>query len=83
MKILTILLIPLFWGIVSATPPFREVNLIKDELSNFNNHEKQRKIPDLRTVIPDENKLEPDATRSKLSQRSLYPQFQKVSFKSS
>ncbi|KAL2712912.1 extracellular matrix-binding protein ebh-like [Vespula squamosa] len=77
MKILTILLIP--WGIISATPPFREVNLIKNEISNLNNHERQRKIPDIETVISDEDKLEPDATRTELYKRSLFPQFRKDS----
>nr|XP_050854371.1 MATH and LRR domain-containing protein PFE0570w-like [Vespula vulgaris] len=75
MKILAILLIP--WGIVSAIPSFREVNLIKNEISNFNNQERQRKIPDIETVIPDEDELEPDATRSELHKRSLFPQFRK------
>ncbi|KAL2744245.1 MATH and LRR domain-containing protein PFE0570w-like [Vespula maculifrons] len=75
MKILAILLIP--WGIVSAIPSFREVNLIKNEISNFNNQERQRKIPDIETVIPDKDELEPDATRSELHKRSLFPQFRK------
>ncbi|KAI4487240.1 hypothetical protein M0804_005389 [Polistes exclamans] len=77
MKILVILLIPSFWGIVSATPSSKGINLVKDELQNLDNQQNQNKNLDLGAAVPDKQKSEQDATRNELRKQSLFPSSQK------
>ncbi|KAK2576542.1 hypothetical protein KPH14_005862, partial [Odynerus spinipes] len=79
MKIVTLLTIPLFWGIVSASPPFREVDGKVSDLNNLHNQESQNKnIPDLETIDFDKDESD-DVSRVKLWKRSIFPLFQKDS----
>ncbi|KAI4484939.1 hypothetical protein M0802_012935 [Mischocyttarus mexicanus] len=77
MKILAILLIPLFLGIVLATPTFKEIHSIKDTLENHDNQQNHIENLNLIDSITNKSKFEENDTRSEHWKGSLFPLFQK------